>query len=190
VVFWLFRRRKIRDEGRTVKATSDKHRAVYVLVNGFLSIAVLALVAMGASTPFIFPSLGPTAYLLFSAPLAAASSPRNTLCGHAVGIVCGYLALLVTGLTDAPSVMEEAVNFPRVLAAALSLALTGALMIWWKLDHAPAGATTLIVSLGFITSPRHLLIIETAVLALAVQALIINRLAGIPYPWWRAKPAS
>lgn len=171
-----------------MKAFSDKHGAIYVLINGFLSIAVLALVAMGAGTPFIFPSLGPTAYLLFSAPLAAASSPRNTLCGHAVGIACGYLALVVAGLTEAPSVMEEAVNLPRVAAAALSLALTGALMVWWRLDHAPAGATTLIVSLGFITLPRHLLIIETAVLVLTAQALIVNRLAGIPYPWWRAKP--
>lgn len=171
-----------------MKAFPEKHRAVYVLVNGFVSIAVLALVAMGAGTPFIFPSLGPTAYLLFSAPLAAASSPRNTLCGHAVGIICGYFALWLTGLTDAPSVMEEAVNGPRVLAAALSLSLTGAVMVWGKLDHPPAGATTLIVSLGFISAPQHLLIIETAVLALTVQALIINRLAGIPYPWWRAKP--
>ena len=189
VDFWLFRGRKIRDEGRWVKVFPEKHRAVYVLVNGFLSIAVLALVAMCAGTPFIFPSLGPTAYLLFSAPLAAASSPRNTLCGHAVGIVCGFLALLLTGLTEAPSVMEEAVNLPRVAAAALSLSLTGALMIWWKLDHAPAGATTLIVSLGFITAPHHLVIIETAVLVLVVQALTVNRLAGIPYPWWRAGAA-
>lgn len=172
-------------KNREPKAWQEKN-ALFILINSFLSIGVLALVAMVARTPFIFPSLGPTAYLLFSAPLAPSSSPRNTLCGHAIGILCGYGALLATGLTDQPSVMEEQVNLARVLAAALSLALTGAFMAYFDCDHAPAGATTLIVSLGFITAPPHLLVIELAVGTLVLQALLINRCAGQPYPWWRS----
>ena len=162
-------------------------RTLFMLGNGFVSISILSLVAMVARTPFIFPSLGPTAYLHFSAPLAPASSPRNTLIGHAIGILCGYGALRLTGLADAPSVMTEAVNLPRVLAAALSLGCTGALMVLFKVDHPPAGATTLIVSLGFITAPWHLVTIEAAVAALTLQAFLINRAAGLPYPLWSAK---
>lgn len=88
------------------------------------------------------------------------------------------------GLENAPSAILEDIHWPRVLAAALSLAATGAVMILFRVVHPPAGATTLIVSLGFITTPVHLVIIEIAVALMAAQALAINRLAGIDYPLW------
>jgi CBS-domain-containing membrane protein len=158
--------------------------AAFVFVNGFLTIAVLAVLAMISSTPLVFPSVGPTAFLFFFAPTVPAASPRNALCGHAIGILCGYAALWLVGLQDAPSAMLEGVHARRVLAAALSLAATGALMILLQVAHPPAGATTLIVSLGIVTSPLHLLIIEIAVALLVVQAIVLNRLAGIDYPFW------
>ena len=153
--------------------------ALLVFINGFITIAVLAAVAMISRTPFIFPSLGPTAFLLFFTPTARAASPRNTLYGHALGILCGYAALWLAGLQYAPSAMLEGVNLPRVLAAAFSLGATGALMILFRVVHPPAGATTLIVSLGIITSPFHLLIIEVAVAIMVLQAMVMNRLAGV-----------
>src|ERR1039457_902782 len=58
--------------------------AVYVCINGFITIGMLALVALFTSSPFVFPSLGPTAYLFFFSPLSEASSPRNTILGHAI----------------------------------------------------------------------------------------------------------
>ena len=63
-------------------------------------------------------------------------------------------------------------------------------MILAKSPHPPAGATTLIISLGIITRPEHLLVIEVAVAILTLQAIVINRLAGIDYPLWaqRAQP--
>ncbi len=73
----------------------------------------------------------------------------------------------------------------RVLAAALSLSATGALMALFRVSHPPAGATTLIVSLGIISQPKELVIIEVAVILLTMQAFAINRLAGIPYPIWK-----
>ena len=62
-------------------------------------------------------------------------------------------------------------------------------MIALNAVHPPAGATTLIVSLGIVTSVRHLLIIECAVALLTIQAILINRNAGIDYPLW-ARTAS
>jgi CBS-domain-containing membrane protein len=81
--------------------------------------------------------------------------------------------------------MHPGVHGPRVLAAALSLSATGALMALFRVSHPPAGATTLIVSLGIISQPKELVIIEIAVILLTAQALAINRLAGIPFPLWR-----
>ena len=58
-------------------------------------------------------------------------------------------------------------------------------MILFRAGHPPAGATTLIVSLGIISKPKELVIIEAAVVILVAQAFVINRLAGLPYPIWR-----
>lgn len=159
--------------------------SIYVLVNGFLTIALLALLAVITGSPFVFPSLGPTAYLLFIAPLQANSCPRNTILGHAVGLVCGYGAYVVTGAASVPYGMHPGVYWPRILAAALSLSFTGAFMVLLRADHPPAGATTLIVSLGIISKPKELVIIEIAVFLLVAQALVINRLAGLPYSFWK-----
>ena len=60
--------------------------AGFVLTMGFVSIAILATVAMVSRTPFIFPSLGPTAILFFFHPMSPSASPRHALYGHAIGI--------------------------------------------------------------------------------------------------------
>jgi CBS-domain-containing membrane protein len=163
--------------------------ALFMFVSGFISIAMLAGIAMVSKAPFIFPSLGPTAFLFFVTPTAPTASPRNTLIGHAVGIGCGYGALLLLGLQSAPPATVAGVDGSRVLAAALSLAATGALMVLLRAAHPPAGATTLIISLGIVTKPAFLLLIEVAVALLVVHAFVINRLAGIDYPIWAPPPA-
>jgi CBS-domain-containing membrane protein len=159
-------------------------RSVYVFVNGFVTIGLLALLALISRNPFVFPSLGPTAYLLFFSPLAKTCSPRNTILGHAVGIICGYGAYVVTGAGAMPFGVHPGIFWPRILAAALSLSATGAFMVLLGVSHPPAGATTLIISLGIISKPRELVIIEVAVFLLVAQALVINRLAGLRYPFW------
>jgi CBS-domain-containing membrane protein len=161
-------------------------RSVYVFVNGFITIGVLAVLALVSRNPFVFPSLGPTAYLLFFSPLARASSPRNTIFGHAIGLICGYMAFVTTGAGTLPFGVHDGVFWPRILAAALSLSVTGALMVLLDVSHPPAGATTLIVSLGIISKPRELFIIEVAVCLLVAQAWAINRLAGLDYPLWES----
>jgi CBS-domain-containing membrane protein len=163
--------------------------ALFMCLNGFITIALLAAVAMISRTPFVFPSLGPTAFLFFFTPRAPAASPRHTIYGHAIGILCGWGALWLFGLQHAPPAMTTGVSAARIGAAALSLASTGALMILLKAAHPPAGATTLIISLGIMTRPFHLLVIEVAVAILTLQAMAINRLAGIDYPFWAPRDA-
>ncbi|MBZ5610652.1 MAG: HPP family protein [Acidobacteriia bacterium] len=160
--------------------------SLYVFVNGFVTIGLLAVLALVSRNPFVFPSLGPTAYLLFFTPLGRTSSPRNTIIGHVIGLVCGYAAFAVTGAGALPFGEHPGIFWPRVLAAALSLSATGAFMVLLDVSHPPAGATTLIVSLGIISKPSELAIIEVAVFLLVAQALAINRLAGLPYPFWSA----
>jgi CBS-domain-containing membrane protein len=158
--------------------------AGFVFFNSFVVMALLSAVAMLSDSPFVFPSLGPTAYLLFFTPRAPIASPKHAVCGHLIGLICGWCALWATGLLHAPAVTAGGVGHMRLLAAAASLSFTGAAMVLLKVGHPPAGATTLIVSLGFITSLRDLSIIEAAVIAMVIYAILINRLAGIDYPLW------
>ena len=157
-------------------------RAAFMLVNSFVAIALLAGLAMVTATPFVFPSLGPTAFLFFFTPKAPSASPRSTIVGHAIGLVCGYGALLLVGLEHAPTAIVTGVDGARILAASLSLACTGAFMILLGVAHPPAGAPTLIVSLGIVTRPSHLLILEAAVVVLTLHAIAINRLLGADDP--------
>lgn len=158
--------------------------AAFMFINGLVSIGLLAGLAMLTRTPMVFPSLGPTAFLFFFTPTLPTASPRNTIYGHIIGIACGYGALWLMGLHHAPPAMVMGVDLPRIGAAALSLAATGAVMILFKAAHPPAGATTLIISLGIITKPQHLAIMLLAVALLTIQAIVLNRLAGIDYPLW------
>ena len=159
--------------------------ALFSFVNGCISIALMSVLAILTRSPFIFPSLGPTAFLFFYTPTAPAASPRNTIIGHAVGVVAGYLSLVVTGLTAAGPALTIGVTWPRALAAGLSLGLTAGVMVLLRSPHPPAGATTLIISLGILRQPWQLVLLMGAVVLLTGQAIVINRLAGIAYPLWR-----
>ena len=158
--------------------------AIFSFINGCISIGLMATLALITGSPFIFPSLGPTAFLFFYTPRAPSASPRYTLVGHTIGVLAGYFSLVVTGLTTAGPALAVGVTWPRVIAAALSLGLTSGLMVLLKSPHPPAGATTLIISLGLITKPTLLVVLLIAVMLLTLQAIAINRLAGIPYPLW------
>ncbi|MBX6773247.1 MAG: HPP family protein [Chloroflexi bacterium] len=158
--------------------------ALFSMVNGFVSIGLMAATALITRAPFIFPSLGPTAFLLFYTPTAPAASPRNTVCGHLIGAIAGWLSLAIFGLTMAPPALSVGVDWPRVGAAALSLGATSGLMVLLRVPHPPAGATTLIISLGLMSRPWQLGVLMIAVVLLTGQAIIINRLAGIDYPLW------
>jgi CBS domain-containing membrane protein len=157
---------------------------LFALVNGVISIAIMAAIAVLTGAPFVFPSLGPTAFLLFYTPTAPAASPRNALGGHLIGCLAGYLALVLFGLTTRGPALALGVTWPNVAAAALSLGLTSGAMVWCRVPHPPAGATTLIVSLGILREPWQLAVLMLGVTVLVAQGFVINRLAGIDYPAW------
>src|SRR5258708_16406078 len=68
-------------------------------ISSGISLAVMATAAVLTHSRFVFPSLGPTAFLFFTTPTAPSASPRNTVIGHAIGACAGYFSLVVTGLT-------------------------------------------------------------------------------------------
>lgn len=110
--------------------------------------------------------------------------PRNTLIGHAVAILAGVGCLAVFGLADHPPVIQEGISGMRIGAAALSVALTALVLHLLACPHPPAGATTLIISLGLLTSASELLSIAAAVALVAVLGVALNRIYGVRQPLW------
>ncbi|MCE6999103.1 HPP family protein [Saccharothrix sp. S26] len=162
--------------------------AVLRLAAGALvSIAVPAALAVLTGQPLLFPSLGPTAYLLFATPTAASASPRNALAGHLIGVLAGAAGLAAFHLWHEPPALDH-LTWPRAGAAALALTLTCGGMAWSGMPHPPAGATTLIVALGVLRAPLHLAEIMLGVVLLIAVAVLVNRLTGVPCPLWRPRP--
>lgn len=148
------------------------------------AIALLGGLAHFTAAPLVFPSLGPTAFLIFHRPTAAAASPRNALAGHLIGVGCGLASLAVFGLLDAAHALEAGVTLSRAGAAGLSLGATAGLMVLVDRGHPPAGATTLIVSLGLMTSPTQIAVLVVGIVLLLALGIALHRAFGTPYPWW------
>ena len=68
---------------------------------------------------------------------------------------------------------------PRIVAAAIALGLTCAITILIKAEHAPAGATTLIVALGILPNPIDFVFLMSAVVMLVILAFVVNRAFAI-----------
>lgn len=139
-----------------------------------VGLVVVGVIGMLTHQPWVFPSLGPTLMVLGETPDEPAARPRNVVVGHLVGIAAGWIGLAVTGLLHHPSVLEEGLTAARVAAAVVSLVLTTGVLVLLDVPHPPAGATTLIVSLGILSQPVQLLVIAASVVVCLVVALAIR----------------
>lgn len=151
---------------------------VYAALTSVIVLAGLGALAIAFRQPLLFPSVGPTVMVLAERPHSASAHPRNVVLGHLVGVAAGVAALVVCGLWSHPSVRIYGVTVPRIAAAALSLAVTSLLLQLLHAPHAPAGATTLIVSLGLLKSAEALLAILVAISFVTAVATALNLLSG------------
>jgi CBS-domain-containing membrane protein len=158
--------------------------AGYAFALCLITLAAAAAVGLLIEQPYLFPSLGPMVMLFFESPTHKSATPRNSLIGHGVALLAGVGCLALFGLTDHAPVIQEGLTPARVAAAALSVALTALVLRLLDCAHPPAGATTLIVSLGLLTSTGELLAIAAGVILVTVLAVALNRVLGVRQPFW------
>lgn len=109
----------------------------------------VGLFGLAAGQPWLFPSLGPTAFLHAERPEHASARPYNTIAGHLTGLAAGVAAVLTLGAAGAPAVLSTKELVPiRVAAAVLAAAMTMLGLAVLRASHPPAAATTLLVALG------------------------------------------
>lgn len=134
----------------------------------------------GINQLFLIGSFGASAVLVYGAPLAEFSQPRNLIGGHVVSAFIGVTTHLL-------------ISDNIVLASALAVSLAIALMHFTRTLHPPGGATALIAVIGGqkIEALGYLYIITPvffgAVIMLIV-ALFVNNMSTNPkrhYPlYW------
>lgn len=113
-------------------------------------VLALALVGWGTHQPFIFASLGPTAFEQVETPERPSARPYNVIVGHIIAVAAGYATLAILQAWNAPPVSAHGVPLPRVWAGALACVFT---VIGTQLARAtqPAAlSTALLVSLGIM----------------------------------------
>ncbi len=153
------------------------HKAAWVFGASVVSMAILGAAAVILREPWVFPSLGPTAFLLFFAPGGPQSGARNVIAGHGIGVAAGVLALAMFGLLHTPVDLED-LSWQRAAAAVTCVGVTLGAMVLLNVPHAPAGATTLIVGLGLMTTIGELTVLMLAVITLTLIAFVLNRYIG------------
>lgn len=150
----------------------------YAFVLTAVVLAVSGCVGLAAHQPWLFPSLGPTVMLFFESPEQPSARPVNTLIGHLIGIAIGTGCLALFGLIGHASAPAGGLTPGYVAAGALSVAGTTLILTLLHRPHPPAGASTLIISLGILSSPAQIAAMVGAVVLVAILGWGLNLLLG------------
>ena len=154
------------------------------IAGGFTGLIVAAVACLTGS-PFIVPPLGATIFLCFVSPHAAVSSPRHVLLGHGIGALSGWAALSVTGALGHPSAIEAGCQPHHAFAVALALMGTLFFTQLLRAGHPPAGATTVLVALGLVQTPRGYLAVMGGAAIIVILAWLLHARRGVRYPVWQ-----
>ncbi len=136
--------------------------------------------AMSMGSLFLIGSFGASAVLIYGAPLAEFSQPRNLVGGHVVSGLVGVTVLVLAGETS-------------VLASSMAVSLAIVMMHLTRTLHPPGGATALIAVIGgeevhslgyyYVLCP-----VLVGALMMLLVALLVNNLSANPkrhYPvYW------
>lgn len=161
-----------------------------------LLFTVLGVIAWGSGQPFIFPSLGPTAFVLAFDRRSERTQTYRIVGSHLLGGIAGLSAWSVVAagisITATPPALSVE-GFRLAASATVSIVLTSWAMIATDTIHPPACATTLIVSLGLLSTPLRVGIIVGSVLILvqfhAGVLFVFKQIVGDSHPLYREEKA-
>lgn len=150
---------------------------------------VLGVIAWGSGQPVIFPSLGPTAFVLAFDRRSERTQTYRIIGSHSIGGIVGLTAWTVvaagTSITETP-IPFSIQGFRLAASATISIVLTSWAMIAADAIHPPACATTLIISLGLLSTPLRVAIIIGSVSVLVLfhtgVLFIFKRIVGESHP--------
>lgn len=148
-----------RHEAKNASPRKRALRALNILLRSVLG-GSLALLAGGlgyiTGNVWLFPSLGPSIFMMVESPHLKSSSLYNMTIGHLVGIISGYTLAIMTGAAYAPSPFVVGhLQLSHVVASCIAIALVILIHIALKASHPPAIATTFLITLGSFKATWH-----------------------------------
>ncbi len=164
----------------------DERKLVPIItgVNCGLLILTISLFAWLTNLPLVFPTLGPSTFLMFSAPLKPAAAPRSVILGHWVCLATGLLSWHLFSVISGTSVSVATGGWALFGCATLTLGVCSLLLVRLSCPHPPACASGLVVALGAAAHWYQVLMMAGIIAWLTYQAVLMNRLAGIAVPLW------
>ncbi len=139
-------------------------------------ILIAGLTALWSGHPWLFASLGPTAYEMAEKPELRSARAYNIIVGHLVGMACGFAAVALTKSWFVPSVSAHTFLTPaRVCAAILAVFATVLFNLLLKSGQPAALATTLLIALGNMQTAASTLWIMIGVLMITVVGEPVRR---------------
>ncbi len=114
-------------------------------------ILLVGAVAFVTKQPYLYPALGPTAFLQAEFPFHKFSRFQDSVVGHLLGIFAGLGSVFLLHVTELPRLGPEQSTVPsgRIAAAALTVFLVIMLQTFSKVSNPPAAAVGLMFALGF-----------------------------------------
>mgnify|MGYP002629679298 CR=1 FL=1 len=173
---------------RLRSAGSDKKsRLLFAITMGVAAVGTITAAAVITDLPLLFPPLAPSAFILFTTPLAPTAAPRSVILGHLSAALMGLLAVIIVSIAipgadlGDPTIM----NGPRIIAIVLAMGLATTTMLVLRCSHPPAAATALLAAMGLIHDPVVMAALEASAILLCVEAYVLLRVVGgLPYPLW------
>ena len=124
-------------------AKEPLHFVLQPLLGGIAVLMILAFRGM-LEYPVFAASLGASAFVAYTTPLADTSRPRNMIGGYVIGVICGSLCFVLAHSEAAIRLLRSPQN-AEVIMGSLAVALAIFLMVATDTEHAPATG----IALGF-----------------------------------------
>lgn len=142
-------------------------------------IAALGVFAWATGLPMLFPSLGPSAFVLASFPESEASSAKRVIGSHVLGVIAGFITyhLFANGIVITDPIAPFSVVGLEIAASGIgAILLTVVSMLYFGVRHPPACATTLIVALGLLPTlfDGFLIVVAVAILVAIQKTILLN----------------
>ena len=115
---------------------TDPRILVITGLAAFISLMIIAFIDKGFSDPYLIASFGATAVLIYGAPKAPFSKPKNVFFGHLFSAIIG---VAIACIFDALGIYAD--YYPIAIGLAVSLAIVT--MMLTGTIHPPGGATAL-----------------------------------------------
>lgn len=179
------------DISQGIAPLSRKQNLVISTLGEGALILILAAIAWVTHWPFIFASLGPTAYEQVELPRSRSSRPYNIITGHLVALGAGLCMLWALNAWNSPTILALGyVSSQRLWASAIAAALTAGLTQLFYASQPASLATSLLVTLGLMQTRRDALAIVVGVLILTAAGEPMRRLLARHPPLAKNQPVA